>query len=257
VSERGAVLAAVLASVRGMPSSHVRAMASALSTQASPAEIRAAVLNAVPNPAYRHQASVLLDTWARFQDVPAIAVGLALEAALAVREHEREAQTIEIVATGPASPHVSLRQTKAVLLQVVDAARRELIVVSYAAYRVPELLTSLQSARARGVLVRLILETTEDSGGVLTHDGIAAFEQVRSDVEVYCWPHEHRPAGARLHAKTAVADGQMAFVTSANLTGHAMDQNLEVGVLIDGGPTPQRLLDHFHALISRGVLTRV
>jgi hypothetical protein len=42
-------------------------------------------------------------------------------------EHEREAETIEVVATGPASPHVSLRHTKAVLLQLVDAARRELM----------------------------------------------------------------------------------------------------------------------------------
>jgi phosphatidylserine/phosphatidylglycerophosphate/cardiolipin synthase-like enzyme len=122
---------------------------------------------------------------------------------------------------------------------------------------VPELLTSLQSARARGVLVRLILETTQNSAGTLTHDGIAAFEGLGADLEICGWPRQQRPAGPRLHAKTAVADGQVAFVTSANLTGHAMEQNLEVAVLIRGGSAPRRLLDHFRALIAKGSLQRV
>lgn len=77
------------------------------------------------------------------------------------------------------------------------------------------------------------------------------------NVEVCCWPFDHGPAGACLHAKTAVADGELAFVTSANLTGHALDQNLEVGVLIRGGSAPRRLMQHFHALIARGTLTRI
>jgi phosphatidylserine/phosphatidylglycerophosphate/cardiolipin synthase-like enzyme len=81
--------------------------------------------------------------------------------------------------------------------------------------------------------------------------------RTRDDVEVYCWPFDHRPAGARLHAKTAGADGELAFVTRANLTGHALDQNLEVGVLIRGGSAPRRLMQDLHALIARGTLTRI
>ena len=93
--------------------------------------------------------------------------------------------------------------------------------------------------------------------GALTHDGAAAFESLRDSIEMYVWPIEKRPPGSRLHAKVAVADGEFAFVTSANLTGHALDQNLEVGVLISGGQTPRRLTDHFHALISNGTLARL
>lgn len=258
MSDRAELLSVVLASVRGMPSSHVRALAAALASVAgTQAEVRPAVLGAMPNPAYRQHALQLLDAWAKSPGTPAVALGLALESALAIREHEREAETIEVVATGPASRHVSLRHTKAVLLQLVDAARRELIVVTYAAYRVPELSSSLRSARNRGATVRLILETTSDSAGALTHDGIHAFDDLRDDVEVYCWPLDQRPPGARLHAKTAVADGELAFVTSANLTGHALDQNLEVGVLIRGGQAPRRVMEHFHALMAKGVLRRV
>jgi phosphatidylserine/phosphatidylglycerophosphate/cardiolipin synthase-like enzyme len=51
-----------------------------------------------------------------------------------------------------------------------------------------------------------------------------------------------------------IADGEVAFVTSANFTGHALDQNLEVGVLVSGGKTPRQLREHFHALIASGTL---
>lgn len=37
-----------------------------------------------------------------------------------------------------------------------------------------------------------------------------------------------------LHAKCLIVDGQRLFVTSANLTGHAADENLELGILVEG-----------------------
>ncbi len=41
-------------------------------------------------------------------------------------------------------------------------------------------------------------------------------------------------AARGIRAKVAVADDEVCFITSANLTGHAMEQNMEVGVLISG-----------------------
>jgi phosphatidylserine/phosphatidylglycerophosphate/cardiolipin synthase-like enzyme len=184
-------------------------------------------------------------------------LALALESALTIHEQEQDAEAVDLVATGPSSPFVSIRHTKAVLLEIIDRTQRELIVVSYAAYKVPALVSSLERARQRSVVVRLILESTVDSAGALTHDGAAAFESLRDSIEIYAWPLDKRPSGSRLHAKVAVADAEVAFVTSANLTGHALDQNLEVGVLISGGQTPRRLTDHFHALIASGTLARL
>jgi cardiolipin synthase A/B len=129
-----------------------------------------------------------------------------------------------------------------------------LIIVSYAAYRVEELVAALTAASNRGVAVRLILETTADSAGALTRDAAEAFAALRESVEIYVWPLEQRTSGARLHAKVAVADAESAFVTSANLTGYALDQNLEVGVSVRGGTVPRRLAEHFRALMERGVL---
>ena len=74
----------------------------------------------------------------------------------------------------------------------------------------------------------------------------------------YEWPDEARAlekgGHANLHAKCSVADGRRAFVSSANLTGHAMDHNLEVGYLITGGPTPRTLAGYFDRLVEEGIL---
>jgi phosphatidylserine/phosphatidylglycerophosphate/cardiolipin synthase-like enzyme len=47
-----------------------------------------------------------------------------------------------------------------------------------------------------------------------------------------------------------VADGKLAFVTSANLTDAALEKNMEVGVLIKGGNIPNQLDRHLEALVT-------
>lgn len=250
------IVTALVDCVRGMAPSHARALASAIERAASADEAHHAATTAVPNATYRQQASQILRLWERHPEMSGATLALALHTAVELLEQEHAAEVVEVVATGPSSPHVALRQTKAVLLSLIDEAQREVIVTSYAAYQVPDLVSALQRAANRGVLVRLILETKADSRGVLTFDAAHAFRSL-SGVELFAWPLEQREHGGRLHAKTAVADSSVAFVTSANLTGSAMEENLEVGVLLRGGQSPARLTEHFHALIASGVLRRV
>jgi phosphatidylserine/phosphatidylglycerophosphate/cardiolipin synthase-like enzyme len=151
-----------------------------------------------------------------------------------------------------------VRLTRAVLLEVIDAAQRELLLVSYAAFRVQDVLDKLAQAARRGVAIKLVLETTEDSAGRLTVDAARAFATVREHVGFYVWPTDRRPpvegGHAVLHAKAAIADDHTALITSANLTEHAIRANIELGVLIHGGPVPRRLRDHFNELVLNQTL---
>ena len=135
-----------------------------------------------------------------------------------------------------------VRLTRAVLTEVIRAAQRELLIVGFAAYRVQAVVDALRAAANRGVRIRLILETAEDSGGTLTIDASHAFAAIRQQVEFYVWPIEQRPrlpsGVARLHAKGAIADDHTALVTCANITEYAIAENMELGVLIRGGPVP-------------------
>ncbi len=57
-----------------------------------------------------------------------------------------------------------------------------------------------------------------------------------------------------LHAKIAVADEHTVFITSANLSLKAAGDNIEAGVLIQGGGWAARITEHVASLRSRGEL---
>jgi phosphatidylserine/phosphatidylglycerophosphate/cardiolipin synthase-like enzyme len=170
----------------------------------------------------------------------------------------RAAQSIDIAWTGPSSAHVPVRLSSQVLLDLIGEARSQLIVVSFAAYKVAPVTNALRSAANRGVDVRLILETAEDSDGHLSKDAADAFRELNDLVSFWVWPKKRRPeGGASMHVKAVVVDGRVALVTSANLTGHALERNMELGLVVRGGAAPKRLADHFQALTASGNLTRV
>jgi phosphatidylserine/phosphatidylglycerophosphate/cardiolipin synthase-like enzyme len=65
---------------------------------------------------------------------------------------------------------------------------------------------------------------------------------------VFTWPESPKDAMTKLHAKTIVADSADALVTSANLTYHGYEANIELGVRVSGEPA--RLVEaHFRDLI--------
>jgi phosphatidylserine/phosphatidylglycerophosphate/cardiolipin synthase-like enzyme len=156
---------------------------------------------------------------------------------------------------------VPVRLTRAVLVDVIRSASQRLVIVSFAAYRVALVVEELTAAAARGVDVRLVLETAEASGGRLAMDAADAFASLGAAVSFWIWPSEQRPAlptgAAALHAKAAIADDHTALVTSANLTGHGINENMELGLLVRGGPVPRRLAAHFTLLMTDRVLDRV
>jgi len=133
--------------------------------------------------------------------------------------------------------------------------------VSYAAYKVPDIVRALADAASRGVDVRLVLESAAGSGGRLMHDAAGAFRELAGRVRFYEWPFDHRLSEGGLdgtmHAKAAIADEQVAFVTSANLTGSAIEANMELGLLVRGGAVPRRLARHFRALMAAGHLVEI
>ena len=59
---------------------------------------------------------------------------------------------------------------------------------------------------------------------------------------------------AVLHAKAVVADGEAVFVTSANLTGSAWDENIELGVLARDHALATSVAAHFQGLIDGEIL---
>jgi len=60
-----------------------------------------------------------------------------------------------------------------------------------------------------------------------------------------------------MHAKLAVADRRVLFVSSANLTQSGVTKNIEAGLLVRGDPAPVRAAEHIDALRGNGSLVRL
>jgi phosphatidylserine/phosphatidylglycerophosphate/cardiolipin synthase-like enzyme len=60
--------------------------------------------------------------------------------------------------------------------------------------------------------------------------------------------------GGVLHAKVVVADDEVAFITSANLTKAALDRNIELGVLIRDRAFVLAIGGYFRSLSERDLL---
>lgn len=172
--------------------------------------------------------------------------------------HTRDAVQVRTVWSGPATPAVPVRATAQVLAEVIHEARHELLAMTYAARPYPTLTRALTEATARGVVVHVIVETLAGAAGLLAGDEPAkAFASI-DGVRLWHWARD--PASrerSRQHAKLAVADRRVLFLSSANLTESAAKRNMEAGVLIRGGDAPLRAAEHIMALQSQGVLRRL
>ena len=167
-------------------------------------------------------------------------------------------QSTELVWTGPTTPFVSARRTEQALLQVIDSARSTLFITSFVAYDVSSIVAALNVASARGVSISMLLESSQEHGGSISMDVIGKMRSLVPAARLYGWLDKTDEfADGRVHAKVAVADGKVCFITSANLTGYAMERNMEAGILVSGGQIPSTLDEHLRALVNIGVVSPV
>ncbi len=249
-------LAEVLGSIgSAMPVGHAKKLAHHLAELAGPSHV--GLSNArklVAAPAFTEACNRVWKAWSKAPQTPGIAIAIGIESAAHAAETVRTSHSDNLVLTGPSSWKVPAAATSQVVRSVIDGATSTLMLVSYAGYKVPWLIDALSDAHARGVHIRMLLESSEQI------DAGAAFAELAGKVTILHWPILARPVvggkPASMHAKAVIADRSVAFVTSANLTGSAMDHNLEVGILVRGGDLPERLQRHFEALEAGGALVK-
>lgn len=170
----------------------------------------------------------------------------------------KQAFSAELIWSGPRTPIVSTRHTEQALLEVINAAEDNLFIVSFVVYKLPSIFKALESAIQRNVTVSVLLESSEQHGGAVSVDAIGTLKKELSGAVLYLWEDKKGEfQGAKVHAKVAVADYRACFISSANLTGHAMDKNIEAGVLIRGGNVPVTLQKQLRALITTREIVKV
>ena len=202
----------------------------------------------------------------RIRDFSAVAVesGLsakeiasALVSAAETAERLFAENTVDILWTGPTTTAVPVRRMEQSLCELVDSAREKLLIVSFVAYKTEKVYGAIRAAIGRGVHVSFLTEASKEHGGSLDVDPSDLLKKQFPEADFYRWENPDSSHPAVVHVKCAIADECKALVTSANLTGAAMENNMELGLMISSHRVASRMATHFSALITEHILKKV
>jgi phosphatidylserine/phosphatidylglycerophosphate/cardiolipin synthase-like enzyme len=190
-------------------------------------------------------------------------LALAMLSTSAGIEAGRASPDMQLVWTGPDTPEASPRDTLPQMLEMIGRAESSILLVTFAAFKATAIMEALKAAAGRGVKLKIIVESADDSAGQLSHDAWKAFPKafIKSGC-VWFWPIAKRPKNpkgmpGKLHAKCLVIDNRESLVSSANLTDDAMERNIEVGIRCANSSMASQLRAKFDALIEEGQLISV
>ncbi len=172
----------------------------------------------------------------------------------------------DLVWSGPEVPGVPARDTRRVYEELFTSANRSLWAVSYA-YFDGRSVFDLLARRMQTVpelRVTLLLNIHRCQNDTSRPDEVVRRFATRFWKDD--WPGDARPTvfydprsvdpavRGVLHAKALVADEERVFVTSANFTAAAQDDNIELGLLVRSRTLALGVVRHLQGLIDRGLL---
>lgn len=180
---------------------------------------------------------------------------LALRAAEAAATAVAAQQSmVQLAWTFPGDSNPGVRTTGGVAREIIDASKSDLLVVGFAITIDPTLtglaaqtIDAIASAAARGVMITAVLHRTVNRNTLLR-----LWRKGVRPPAIFTWPVRDDEM-ASMHAKVVVADRNDALVTSANLTFHGFERNLEMGVRVTGRAAGE-IHDRIHSLIAAGHL---
>lgn len=253
VSDMDELLDAIAALVSLVSPEKVKAVAARVRrTEASKAA--SALPSVVGTPAASSVVEQLAAAWQNTTVSPDELASMLLAASHVYTKAASE-QSTELVWTGPTTPFISARRTEQALLQIINSAEQSLFITSFVAYDVSSIVKALNAASERDVEIAMLLESSQEHGGSINVDVIGKMRALVPHARLYAWRSKAEEfIDGRVHAKAVVADDHSCFITSANLTGYAMERNMEAGVLITGGHIPNLLGEHLRSLIDTKII---
>ena len=161
---------------------------------------------------------------------PAEVVFVAMRTAFLLASTQTTRDAVEFVATLPAGTAVSARGTEPVVAEMITGARNEVIALGYEISD-ERVITLLHEASRRGVGLWVCCDRGRGCAQRIASEWPTSLERPR-----FFYDRQREEAGpfASMHSKVLVVDGRDALVTSANFTHHGLNENVEIGVRIQG-----------------------
>lgn len=163
-----------------------------------------------------------------------------------------DADKVSLVVTAPPSFSINARTTMNVVQSMINGAERNILITGYSlSSYFSELVDTIIQKSQRGVFVKFFvndLDKQPDFDRVLRYKG--------RFLKVYNY-HQDEDKMAALHAKVISVDQRQTLITSANLSYHGQQGNIELGTLIESKQIARQIEDVFTKLTFSKVFSEV
>lgn len=210
-----------------------------------------------------------------FDGLPCKHIAYILSLLAAERTASQEvSDRINLVWSGPETIGSQSRDTKIVVRELFSAAKKSVLISSFAidrgekAQKLFQVLAERMDANPQ-LEVQMFLNIHRPHGSQVTDSTL--LREFANTFRQEIWSgrrlpqvfHDPRSLSmdiqqkACLHAKCIVVDEQHSLITSANFTEAAHERNIEVGVLLTDSVIAQSLLMQFNSLLTQNILRSV
>ena len=155
-----------------------------------------------------------------------------------------DADRVSLVVTAPPSFSINARATMNVVHSMINGAERNILITGYSlsTYFAGLVDTIIQKSQT-GVFVKFFvndLDSQRDFDKILRYKG--------RFLKVYNY-HKEEDKMAALHAKVISVDQQQTLITSANLSYHGQQGNIEFGTLVESKQIAKQIEEVFTRLV--------
>lgn len=160
---------------------------------------------------------------------------------------------LALVATVPPTFAIRAKSTKITVESMIRRASSSILITGYSlSDYFTDLVDEIIQKSKRGVFVKFFVNDIEHQTGfdrVLRYKG--------RFLKVYNYPKQQDDKMAALHAKVISIDQKETLITSANLSYHGQEGNLELGTHVESQSIARQIDDVFTQLIFRKVFVEV
>lgn len=159
---------------------------------------------------------------------------------------------VSLVVTAPPSFRINAKPTMTVVRSMIEGSKRNILITGYSlSSYFSELTDTIIDKSQKGVFVKFFINNIEkqpDADKLLRYRG--------HFLKLYDYSNEDDKMAA-LHAKVISVDMSQTLITSANLSYHGQQGNIELGALIESENTAKQLDEVMTQLIFKKIFREV
>ena len=137
---------------------------------------------------------------------------------------------VELVLTVPDSFRVKALRTKEIVYKLIENAEKNLTITGYSVSEYfSDMLDLIIRKSQQGIYIKAYINDIAKQEGVL--DRLLTYKS--RFLQVYEYQKQENDKMAALHAKIIVSDSKKSLISSANLSYHGIQGNIEMGFLLE------------------------